>query len=534
MQIKLKFAAICLLIACVACQAWAASSAISFTYKNVQVAYDAQSKIYFGTAPGNIYVSADSQTGIKSAIDRIGNGQASVQSAAVFTDENNDRVGLHQIAPDYDVKTRKAVISYKLIADNPDTEYVVEIFSVPESKVHRSGAQTLIDPAKYSLTVRGRTPGTVKNGGLISVSVIVPKLPDNENTCYYATLVKASGGMKFMVSETCLPYAPVPEIFYVTKTDTSNPIITGKVRVWTSDEYELLARWRKDYPKPKYLGEEGSHGEINYGKRKGSLEFSVKFTKKVLPGEKYSLAIVASQKRKGGAEVTENYSEYVQFTATKPAPSSLSILCSNAITEDFKVSAERAYAIAKKISQYLPIRPEFLAAISAQETKLGRDMGDYVVGNCDPSNSDDRVNYYTICDKVPIPAAKCRQMPMSANCAIGQVQFIPSTYYKYYESSAALVQKIFGVSTAKYSPFNVCTNFTNAAKYLIALGADGKTNYAENVAACRYWGGDKYQGVSDCDYATEMSPRRACFQKFAKNLAVTKDCYDYFYGWNGE
>jgi hypothetical protein len=72
-----------------------------------------------------------------------------------------------------------------------------------------------------------------------------------------------------------------------------------------------------------------------------------------------------------------------------------------------------------------------------------------------------------------------------------------------------------------------------AAKYLIANGADKKTEYAENLAACKYWGGSSMTSAN-CTYAMEMSPRRACFQKFAKNLDISKDCYDDFYGWYGE
>ncbi len=500
--------------------------ASGFIYNKTQVSYDSTNKVYYATGPNNSQISSETVSGIKSAIDRLGQQKTLAQeSSGIYTDINHDSFGIHLISPKYDVKTKKVTFGYKMISNNPKAEYYIKLGYHSERNLNNLSTIQRIEQSQYIITHPGKTQYSVKDGGTVMVSTVFKGLMPNESICIGATAFNVEGGLAIGSDDICLPFSPVPEFYYFTKKDTKNPVINGRVTAWTSDEYELLV---------EYYGDNIAKKEISYGKRKGSQEFSIPLKFNVSPGQKYELRVFTRQKRPWQSSPIENSTEYVYLIPDKPTPTNLSVLCSNAITEGYKVNADRAYAIAKRISQYLPIRPEFLAAISAQETKLGRDMGGYAIGNCSPSIRSDRQDFYYICDKAPIPASKCRTMPMSYNCAVGQVQFIPSTYRSKMEATAASAKYIFGVTTAKYSPFNVCTNFVAAAKYLIALGANKKTEYAENLAACRYWAGPNSGIGSVCEYSTQMSPRRACFQKFAKNLKLTKDCYDDLYGWYGE
>lgn len=176
---------------------------------------------------------------------------------------------------------------------------------------------------------------------------------------------------------------------------------------------------------------------------------------------------------------------------------------------------ERAVEYAEKASQKTGVRVAFILGVIAQESDLGRNVGQCNLPGDPPKRkwqaimkpSRDQEPYKRIMSKLGLdPDSMPLSCPMSVGYggAMGPAQFIPSTWELYEDKIAAKT------GHNPPNPWNPEDAFMASAIYLSELGADAKDG--ERTAAAKYFAGGNWKSSLGRTYANQVLTKVETYQ----------------------
>lgn len=193
------------------------------------------------------------------------------------------------------------------------------------------------------------------------------------------------------------------------------------------------------------------------------------------------------------------------------------------------ISFEKAVALAENASRATGVRVAFILGILAQESALGKNIGQCNLPGDPPKYrweaimkpSRDHAPYLNITKRLGLdPNAMPLSCPQSVGYggAMGPAQFIPSTWVIFEDR----VAKATGHNPA--NPWNPEDAFMASAIYLSDLGADSISG--EREAAGRYYAGSRWNGTLGQRYAGQVLAKADTYQQqinIIKGLAIATD-----------
>ncbi|MBI2053017.1 MAG: lytic murein transglycosylase [Candidatus Ryanbacteria bacterium] len=177
---------------------------------------------------------------------------------------------------------------------------------------------------------------------------------------------------------------------------------------------------------------------------------------------------------------------------------------------------ERAVDFAERASKKTGVRPAFILGVIAQESELGRNIGQCNLPDDPPKfkwqqimkPSRDHAAYLDITNRLGLdPNLMPLSCPMSVGWggAMGPAQFIPSTW-RLFENRIAEA-----TGHTPPNPWNPEDAFMASALYLADLGATGEAG--ERTAAAKYFAGSAWKGSLGRTYATQVLDKVATYQE---------------------
>ena len=182
-----------------------------------------------------------------------------------------------------------------------------------------------------------------------------------------------------------------------------------------------------------------------------------------------------------------------------------------------------ALAIAQKVATQIGVRPAFVLAIFAQETRIGKNVGKcYIAGANGLSAVGKKVMrpnqaapFIEICKaagldftKTPV-SCPAPQIGCTYGGAMGPAQFMPTTWNLFKDQISAYVGHA-------PNPWNFTDAMYAASLFLKDAGANANA-YGERTAAKRYFGGDY-------GYPSGVAAKATCIQTFIDTGTMSASC----------